>query len=147
MPNWCMNRLSIEHSDENKIVEFCKAFESESVCEYYLPTPKNDNGELCEDWWNYRVANWGTKWDIGGSIERIKNVAYCRFDSAWSPPIGLYEHLHSLGFKVSASYFEPGMMFGGYWEDGSDDYYEGDFPDSLVEEYDILDWFEQEEPA
>lgn len=153
MPNWCMNKLYIEHSDENKIVEFCEAFEKDNVCEHYIPTPRDENGELLEDWWGYRVANWGTKWDIGvgsGSISRNKNAVYCTFDSAWSPPIGLYEHLYSLGFEIRASYFEPGMMFGGHWYDGNDDYYEGevqDFPDSLIEAYDILDWFEQEEPA
>jgi hypothetical protein len=64
-----------------------------------------------------------------------------RFDTAWSPPLGLYERLKALGFKVNASYFEPGMQFGGFWVDGKDDYTEGadleDFPEQLVTEYDI----------
>ena len=46
------------------------------------------------------------------------------FDSAWSPPIGIYEALVADGFTVDAMYYEPGMGFCGRWVDGSDDYTE-----------------------
>lgn len=163
MPNWCMNRLTVEHEDSNKVDELEYAYRNNNTCEHYLPTPRDPkdptkllgegeamSGEMPE-WYHYRVANWGTKWDFGcGSEDRTSwagmdptrtvNELSMRFDTAWSPPIGLYERLKALGFKVSATYFEPGMTFGGSWEDGIDHMYEGgpeDFPDKLNEEYDI----------
>jgi hypothetical protein len=46
------------------------------------------------------------------------------FDSAWSPPVNAYEKLMDLGFSVRAYYYEPGMAYCGYWDDGDDVYYE-----------------------
>jgi hypothetical protein len=154
MPNWCANKLIVEHEDDSRIAEFCEAFNESRTCEHYLPMPeKYTSDNNMPDWWSYRVENWGTKWDIGkdsGSVVRDGNRAECVFDSAWSPPIGLYQRLHSLGFKVYATYFEPGCAFGGIWEDGEDYYYEGDicnYPESLIQEYEIDQWFPEEEEA
>ncbi len=44
------------------------------------------------------------------------------------------QSMFKLGFDVQASYFEPGMSFAGTWQNGEDDYYEGnwsDFPEAL----------------
>ena len=46
------------------------------------------------------------------------------FDSAWSPPVALYEYLVAQGFEVSANYYEPGMDFAGEWVNGDDFYLE-----------------------
>jgi len=160
MPNWCLNRLTVEHEDSSKVDELENAYRNNNTCENFLPTPKDPkdptkllgegealSGEMPE-WYHYRVANWGTKWDFGCQGEydgmqptRTGNELSMRFDTAWSPPLGLYERLRVLGFKVNASYFEPGMQFGGFWVDGKDDCTEGadleDFPQKLIEEYDI----------
>jgi hypothetical protein len=77
--------------------------------------------------WNYDwcVANWGTKWDVGGGYTRPNlNTLNITFDSAWAPPIEAYKKMEELGFTVKAMYYEPGMCFCGMYEDGSDDYYE-----------------------
>jgi hypothetical protein len=146
-----MNKLTIEHEDIEKVNEFVAAYKRGETCEHYLPTPKRDDGELSDDWWDYRVANWGTKWDFGGEdefIEQRGNGVICSYDTAWSPPIGLYERLQLLGFKVEASYFEPGMGFAGRWIDGDDQYYEGGreaFPQDLQEEYNMDEFYEEEE--
>ena len=155
MPNWCMNTLTISHEDESKVVEFCDAFNSNKTCEHYLPTPEGYDSQYgsgsMPGWWYWRLANWGTKWDFGnadGSIKREGKVADCSFDSAWSPPTNFYAHLFSLGYKIKATYFEPGCAFGGIWENGEEDYYEGDvsnYPESLIEQYNIHQWFEEEE--
>ena len=157
MPNWCMNNLTIEHEDIEKVNEFVAAYKRGETCEHYLPTPKRDDGELSDDWWDYRVANWGTKWDFGGEdqfiiVKQDENKVICSYDTAWSPPIGLYERLQLLGFKVEATYFEPGMGFAGRWIDGDDQYYEtnGDykqFPQDLIEEYNMDEFYEDEEEA
>lgn len=155
MPNWCLNNLTIEHEDRAKVMEFVHAYKEGKACEHYLPVPKRDDGELSDDWWDYRVENWGTKWDIGSDNNEshglnptvVDNQTSMTFDSAWSPPLGLYERLVELGFKVEATYFEPGMDFAGRWIDGSDEYYEGHdtFPQSLIEEYNMEEFYEEEE--
>lgn len=86
-----------------------------------------------KDWYDFSVANWSTKWDIGrdGSysptllIKDIKDKAVTfSFDSAWSPPIGAYEKLSEMGFSITAYYYEGGCCFCGIWEDGMDEYYD-----------------------
>jgi hypothetical protein len=55
---------------------------------------------------------------------RVGNEVSCSFDSAWSPPLGLYDKLFELGYDVKASYWEPGMAFCGIWDNGADNYCE-----------------------
>ena len=153
MPNWCMNNLMIEHDDIEKVNEFVEAYKRGDTCEHYLPTPKRDDGELSDDWWDYRVNNWGTKWDFGGEgewIEQDGNMVRCSYDTAWSQPIGLYERLQVLGFYVRASYFEPGIGFAGKWIDGEDNHYDHtgnykDFPHNLVDEYNMHEWYDDDD--
>ena len=142
MPNWCLNKLTVEHSDPFKLKEFVDTYNAGKVCEHYLPVPKNKDGDIILDendpnyWYNWQINNWGVKWDIGANIGTseeecyglkatvVGNQANCSFDSAWAPPVGLYEELDQLGYKVHASYFEPGMAFCGIWADGYDNYIE-----------------------
>jgi hypothetical protein len=81
------------------------------------------------NWYDFNVANWGTKWEIGGDgataeIEEDGLSFSAPFESAWSPPTGVCEALVEQGFEVTLYYYEPGMGFVGKWEDGCDDYYE-----------------------
>jgi hypothetical protein len=94
------------------------AFEQERLCNEFLPNP---NGEWT---WEHSVNTWGTKWEIAGEIDDVEDGVVLTFDSAWAPPIGLYEKLYSLGYEVTARYYEPGMAFAGQYEDGSDDCYD-----------------------
>jgi hypothetical protein len=81
-------------------------------------------------WWDWRVQNWGTKWDIGYDDDRSnhaqggENDMFVYFDSAWSPPTQAYAVLTDLGFKVKGYYFESGMAFCGSWIDGHEEYYD-----------------------
>jgi hypothetical protein len=95
-----------------------EAFEQERLCNEFLPNP---NGEWS---WEHSVNTWGTKWELAGEIDSIEDGVILSFDSAWAPPIGLYEKLYSLGYEVTARYYEPGMAFAGTYEDGSDDCYD-----------------------
>jgi hypothetical protein len=150
MPNWCDNSMRLYHEDKTKI----DALEAEM-------SKKNDEGRsmaepfnhLCprpadqeENWYDWNCSNWGTKWDAS-IIDWCRDsdnelTIYC--DTAWSPPIALYEYLTEQGWEVTAYYHEGGMAFCGRWnsEDG-DDYYEYDITeadsiDSLPE--DIIDF-------
>jgi hypothetical protein len=134
MPNWCLNKLTVEHTDVSMVDRFEKAYNLGKACEEFLPVPEGyyDN----EKWYGWCVDNWGTKWDIGADVgtdreewhglkaTRVGNQVNCSFDSAWSPPVGLYDKLVELGYDVKASYFEPGMSFCGIWDNGADNYVE-----------------------
>ena len=154
MPNWCLNKLTISHEDLSKVMEFVKAYKKGKVCEYYLPRPEN------EDWYSWNIANWGTKWDIGsdnGEVHGLNptivdNEATMSFDSAWSPPLGLYKELVLRGFRIIASYFEPGMSYCGIWIDGDDLYTEygndkGLIPVQVWEDYNLDEFFPNEVEA
>jgi len=130
MPNWCLNKLTVEHTDISMVDRFEKAYNLGKACEEFLPLPEG------EDWYGWQIDNWGTKWDIGADMgtdkeeyhglkaTRVGNQVNCSFDSAWSPPTGLYDKLVELGYTVRASYWEPGMAFCGIWNDGADNYVE-----------------------
>ena len=164
MPNWCLNKLTISHEDRSKVMEFVLAYKEGKACEHYLPVPKDEQGELITDesnpdyWYNWCVNNWGTKWDIGsdnGEVHGLNptivdNEASMSFDSAWSPPIGLYKELVLRGFRVVASYFEPGMGYCGVWTDGDDLYTEygddkGLIPVQVWEDYNLGEFFSDDE--
>jgi hypothetical protein len=68
-----------------------------------------------KDWYDWNVANWGTKWDVSlENVERLDaNTVKAGFESAWAPPIDAYRRLEALGFEVEAMYYEPGMAFCG----------------------------------
>ena len=131
MPNWCSNQATI-HGTKEQILEFVGAYERGGVIENYLPTPRDADGELREDWYDWRLANWGCKWDFGKTEYTAdeeclwsvgeKDTEYegygmvtLRFETAWSPPIGWYEALNALDMTVEAYYFEPGVGFCGQW--------------------------------
>lgn len=132
MPNWCQNKLTVSHNDPSMLDRFVQAYNAGKVCNEFVPKPE----DLGDGWYGWCINNWGTKWDVGADVgtdheERyglkatvVGNEANCSFDSAWSPPIGLYEKLVELGYKVHASYFEGGMCFCGVYHDGYDNYIE-----------------------
>jgi hypothetical protein len=139
MPNWCGNTLTITHEDSEMIVRAKAAFAEGCFLNKFIPNPA---GEWDYDW---SVANWGTKWDVGDdngiqTWDDHELVVY--FDSAWSPPITAYEKLMELGFSVYATYYEPGCAFAGIYEDGNDDHYDlsemdsGDVQQQLPQELD-----------
>lgn len=81
------------------------------------------------NWYDFCVNRWGTKWDVGGDghkieLEEGQDNTTLDFDSAWSPPLGVYEALMDQGFRVRAYYYECGMGFAGIFDENGDDYYE-----------------------
>jgi len=129
MPNWCYNTAEIVANDDDGIRTLKEWAESKEILQSMHPMPeelKYTEG-LTEgpNWYDWRVNNWGTKWDIEPSDVVVEgNTLRLSFDSAWAPPTGVYDHLQSLGFTVYASYYEPGMDYAGFYEDGSDRSYD-----------------------
>ena len=135
MPNWCDNSVTLRHEDKAKIdaldAELSKKTEGHygsqgQMFEHLRPNPA---GEWQYDW---SVENWGSKWDAGiiDWERRDDNEIWVSFESAWSPPVALYDYLVEQGWEVEALYYEPGMGYAGQCTtDGGDDYYEYDLGD------------------
>lgn len=159
MPNWCSNIIEIQGTKEqiNKFVFFLDEHNGKEWFNFFKSTPT----ELKEDgWYEWNVENWGTKWNCDAQDWiKVENpngdeasVSFW-FDSAWSPPVALYEHIESnTQLTVTASYLEEGMSFVGEFKDGSDNYYEytdleslEDIPENLVEEWNLVDSLENRE--
>lgn len=159
MPNWCANVVKISHDDSAMIDRIIQA--KHDLLQEFLPCPKpllrtiaghhsdkrkqrrlerNEKRNIqrygVANWYDWRIANWGTKWDIEAEIEEGDGYITLSFDSAWSPPLEAYSALNEMGFAIKAYYYEPGMNFAGIWEDGVDECYE-DFTD-LPEELDEM---------
>ncbi len=154
MPNWCNNSVTISHADSTKLEALAAAVREGKFCNHVIPVPEDlqivagrvgadDNPDQIElerreqenlkkygvkHWYDFCVNRWGTKWDVdayeGENVKVKDGVLEFGFDSAWSPPIGIYEALVEDGFSVRAYYYESGMCFAGRWEDGDDDFYE-----------------------
>ena len=136
MPNWCSNQATI-HGTKEQILELAGAYERGGVIENYLPTPRDPETDMMigegdtfqnkNSWYYWRIRNWGTKWDFGKTEytadeecdwqvdEEGYGLVHLRFETAWSPPAGLYEALDKLDMTVEAYYWEPGCAFCGQW--------------------------------
>jgi hypothetical protein len=136
MPNWCDNSVTLHHEDKSKVDALAaemskKNDDGHSMAEPFIhlrPRPADQE----ENWYDWNISNWGTKWEAGiiDWDRQDDNTIWISFDSAWSPPIALYEYLVEHGWEVNALYQEPGMGYAGTFttEDG-DDYYEYDISD------------------
>jgi hypothetical protein len=143
MPNWCNNSVEIKASEEDlKAIKeqvsksyihkgFTMKFDIESQ-QWKREWQEEDTGELVfsfqnivpmpdeknkdEDWYQWRLDNWDTKWDSCEAVlkERMDSLVYS-FDTAWSPPMNIYLELSKQypGATLIVKYDEPGMGFYG----------------------------------
>ena len=125
MPNWCSNSLKLTATNDSNrklLDELQRHFNSSDkavIFEMIKPTPlylMDGNG-----WYDWRIKNWGTKWDATLlSATRKKDTATLYFETAWTPPIEIYKALEEEGFKVEATYVEQGMQYAGHYKKGVD---------------------------
>lgn len=138
MPNWCQNYLEFKCSKElyNRYKMDNFQFSNILKCPDELiecSSPNRDNPEEMigkygyANWYDWVIANWGVKWDIEPIIPSLDDSKQNEvsgsfaFDTAWSPPIELYRAMESLGFSIDAMYYEGGMAFYGFYNDGGQD--------------------------
>jgi hypothetical protein len=156
MPNWCANVVKISHNDSVMMDRMIESFQKGKLLQEFIPCPKSllktVAGKLSDkrkqrrlertekrnkqrygftNWYDWRLANWGTKWDIEGIYleDNGDGTISLSFDSAWSPPVEAYNTLYDMGFDIKAYYYEPGVGFAGIWEDGDDSSYDVLSPD------------------
>jgi hypothetical protein len=152
MPNWCNNRVVISHEDTAKLEALVAAVKEGKFCNHVIPVPEDlqitagflgdtDAQKELErktaenlkkygagNWYDFCTSRWGTKWDVDpydpADVKIENNTIEFGFDSAWAPPVGIYQALVDDGFEVEATYYEPGMAFVGRWFNGDDECYE-----------------------
>ena len=168
MPNWCSNTLKITHNDTAQIRRAVEAFSRGEFMQEFDPCPQDlldtmagsygagspEQYELearnarnleqygFSNWYDWKVANWGTKWDVGDKdgpeyTQGATSVTFY-FDSAWSPPLEFFATLEDQGFEVDAMWYEGGVGFCGAYSDGCENSFDitGD-----------SDWVEKNIPA
>lgn len=121
MPNWCSNFLEMigpPEDIETFVAIVCNEEESGVLSTFYPPPPGKDAYDWC-------VANWGTKWDIGTPFtvrtcadRPSPDVFTVIFDSAWAPPEEAICMLSRLcpRLRFRLCYEESGCDFAGMCE-------------------------------
>jgi hypothetical protein len=133
MPNDCYNKVSIS-GDEKDIAKIKKLLskgkrETANVFNFaniieepdWDKTPNENGGsdEHDDRWYNWRLDNWGTKWNsydcdlVEEDSDRLEYV----FFTAWSPPCPVIDALRNKfpELYISAFYDEPAMELAGYY--------------------------------
>ena len=133
MPNHCHNRVEI-YGEPEELAKIKKQVETkETLFDFtkIYPEPDYEKIEVTptfekdeEDdfrmpsWWDWRVQNWGTKWNSYECDLELDDLDMLRytFDTAWGPPVGVIDKLRELypEVGVTAFYDEPGMEVAGY---------------------------------
>ena len=67
-----MNKLTVEHSDPTMVDRFEQAYNAGNACNEFIPMPE----DIGDEWFDWCVDNWGTKWDIGADIGTDKEERY-----------------------------------------------------------------------
>ena len=106
MPNYTFNKLTLRGSS-SEVARFMDDNKSEETDEIGSPVPLSFEKlvptppEMLEsnDWYNWRLENWGTKWDaldvhiplrcnqFGASSRWSEVPNVLEFNTAWSPPV------------------------------------------------------------
>ena len=154
MPNWAYNRLTLSHKDPAMIERAVAAFKNGEFLQEFIPCPQDlldtMSGYMGHDtpeqraleakeksniqkhgyrnWYDWKLANWGTKWDFGDEGEYtvvyesigsdLLPTVNFSFDTAWSPPIDAYRQLEEQGFIINALYDEESTAFCGEYVTG-----------------------------
>jgi len=147
MPNWCDGDITIYGSREDleKLVaqgqqgtrqvgegwysekrEY-KTFQKKPnnfSFENFLPTPE----DIGEGWYDWRVANWGTKWDLDQDNTVVTPITKSNdpskigdyevgigLQTAWSPALDVFEKISAEypDLHIEYRYIEEGMSFFG----------------------------------
>jgi hypothetical protein len=150
MPNWCSNNIRVSGPDAalNEFAEWLD--DGNNLLSKIIPTPeeltkvqspfngtKEESDALIakyghNNWYDWNIANWGTKWDVEPNLQTNDGEIGLVFESAWSPPQRaialLAEKFDDLSFYHA--YLEEGMGFVGYdeYEGGKivDEFYSDD---------------------
>ena len=119
MPNWCECQLIIKSNNKEELNKFYEDNKGENNIPLSfnksLPLPENQ----ANNWYGWRVQNWGTKWDLDEeTIFSNNNYLDYIFSTAWSPPLDWLNYVSVIYPKLNfyIEYGEGGMNFAGQVE-------------------------------
>lgn len=109
MPNWIKNKVHIDNSqaiedcisideDGDKYFDFNKVVEMPKELENTQVTIRPFGGGVTNNWYFWRLENWGTKWN--SQRTKIIDNQHILFETAWSMP---HEIFLALSKKISDS--------------------------------------------
>ena len=133
MPNWCNNSVTI--NAPKPVIDEIKAIlasDDMGLLNWMRPLPEDQR----DNWYDWCVNNWGTKWDIHESFvgdDTEEDSIQFSFDTAWGPPVAAFRSWAERDGRVTyrLTYMEPGMGFVGW------DSYDGEsFDEDYVEQGD-----------
>ena len=119
-PDWYTVPLSKEDSTKygNKVGKVGELPIPPDLTEKWSTTHFKSTGHSDERWYDWRINNWGIKWDIADiDIEHEdKNQITYSFETPWGPPQEICEALREKFENVNITWFydEPGMALAGY---------------------------------
>lgn len=121
MPNWVFNKIELEADGAVlDLIASTLAKRSEDPDETtpftfqnILPRPESE-----QDWYNWNITNWGTKWDASDvETQRVDGMLAYRFSSPWSPPFPVIQKLSEQYPSVCITHtFEEEQGWGGVVE-------------------------------
>lgn len=157
MPNWVTNRIVFHGNQENidRVLRSIKGNRSMIDFNKIIPMPDNIyRGDLgkrerelygLNNWYDWSVANWGTKWNAQHSSLNHKNTLW--FDTAWSCPIPVLNKLAEIccinDVRLEGEWADEdcGCNVGVFWSDNcvdkNCDFYYKPIDDETDEAYDI----------
>jgi len=116
MPNWCSCRATVS-GPAPVIREITDILNEEStpLLNWMVPQPRFENDS---DWYQWNVANWGTKWDVSDVYfehQAEEDSIQFSFSTAWGPPVEAFSRWAQADGRVqfTLEYWEPGMAFAG----------------------------------
>jgi len=131
MPNHCYQSVYIKGPSALVRELYLQLNGNKRFCDAVLPVPFANSAGM--DGYNWRVENWGTKWDVAeaeiidelevSDDEGPEEVAWFSFRcwTAWGPPVPVWDALHAHGIDVEADYQDEGMMFEGEYQYGKNE--------------------------
>jgi hypothetical protein len=135
MPDFCLNNVTVTNNNPRVIERFVRAFDEVKLFDEFIPLPDGlkdaeytaDEGEVkrrikkfgakdCHEW---RTRNWGTKWDTGRILNNRLDIIEpgkikITMETAWAPPIPVFDHWVDIGCHVRARYSYPNEGTGTY---------------------------------
>lgn len=132
MPNHVINYVTLKHSDLDKMKKMME------VVKKHQETEENNNEDKdgffyqvkkrpknIKDTYNWNINNWSTKWEaydfeVYNDDDIMFSEITLAFNTAWSPPIKIFEALKKKGWEVKAEYLDECHNFVGEWIDGTD---------------------------
>lgn len=127
MPNWNDNIVNVYGCDDeiNRLIEMGTngGKDEEFQMNNILPTPLNEDGEVADGWYGWRVDNWGSKWDMSAvNMEQCNRMVTLTFQTPWAPNNTFWDFIAEEfpTLEIELSYYEGGMVFCGHylWMDG-----------------------------